>query len=239
MARRRGTGVEPQSPDGLAAVSKLARVHAPKQARSEQRLADIIDALNVLLDARAFDDITIPEIAAQAGCVPASIYARFKDKRSILVALHESFRSDQIAQIQKGLSLEAHKDLSLAGSLNVILRNLTKHYARRRQMLRSTLLLDDQEIYEGAGGLIAIVSTHVAAILRAKLPPKQAPDDRIIDLAVRSVFGLLQQRLIFSPAKVGRFAPNDDAAVTSENLQVFRSILFGNDVKIDSRSVAT
>lgn len=213
---------------GLTAVSKLGRVNAPKQARSEQRMADIIHALNVLLDGRSFDDITIPEIAAQAGCVPASIYARFKDKRSILVALHESFRDEQIAQIQKSLSADAHDGLSLDESLLIILRNFTRHYVRRRHMLRSTLLLDDREIYEGAGGLIAIVSSHVAAIMRQKLPKRRSVTDQRVDLAVRSVFGLLQQRLIFSPARVGRFAPSDDAAVTSENMVVFRSILFAD-----------
>jgi AcrR family transcriptional regulator len=214
-----------QQSEGLAAISKLARVNAPKQARSERRLADIVQALNVLLDGRSFDDITIPAIAAQAGCVPASIYARFKDKRSILVALHESFRNHQVARIEESLSADAHKDLSLEDSIRVILRNLAKHYSRRQYMLRSTLLLDDQEVYEGAGALIALVSTRVSAILRQKLPNRQTLSDERVDLAVRSVFALLQQRLIFSPATVGRYPPSDDSDVTSEITVAFRSIL--------------
>lgn len=228
MARRKDLQKSGPTADGLAAISRLGRVHAPMQARSEQRLADIIRALNVLLDGRSFDDITIPEIAAEAACVPASIYARFKDKRSILVALHESFRDEQIARIKKGLSFDAHSGLSLDESLLVILGNLTKHYTRRRHMLRSTLLLDDQEVYEGAAGLIAIVSTHVAALLRHKTPKRHAVSEQRVDLAVRSVFALLQQRLIFSPTKVGRLAPSDENAVTLENLIVFRSIVLGD-----------
>ncbi|MDI4231262.1 TetR/AcrR family transcriptional regulator [Bradyrhizobium sp. Arg237L] len=222
---RNASPIGAEQPQGLAAISKLARVNAPKQARSEQRLADIVQALNVLLDGRSFDDITIPEIAARAGCVPASIYARFKDKRSILVALHESFRNQQVAQIEESLSTDAHKDLSLDDSIRLILRNLTRHYSRRQHMLRSTLLLDDQEIYEGAGALIALVSTRVSAILRQKLPKRRIMSEERVDLAVRSVVALLQQRLIFRPASVGRFAPSDDCQIASEITIVFRSIL--------------
>ncbi|MDR6659359.1 AcrR family transcriptional regulator [Tardiphaga robiniae] len=218
----RRTSAQAQS---LAAISKLGRVNAPKQARSEQRLADIVHALHTLLHGRPFEDITIPAIAAQAGCVPASIYARFKDKRSILVALHESFREQQAARIEESMSAEAHQKLSLEESMTVILRNLARHYSRRHYMLRSTLLLDDQEIYEGAGALIALMSSRVSAILRHKLPKRQMPTDERVDLAVRAVFALLQQRLIFRPAVVGRFAPSDESEVTSEITTVFRSIL--------------
>ena len=109
--------------------------------------------------------------------------------------------------------------------MTVILRNLARHYSRRHYMLRSTLLLDDQEIYEGAGALIALMSSRVSAILRHKLPKRQMPTDERVDLAVRAVFALLQQRLIFRPAVVGRFAPSDESEVTSEITTVFRSIL--------------
>src|SRR5215468_1105873 len=101
----------------LERIVKLERVNAPKQARSEKRLQDIIQALEELLDGRAFEEITIPDIAARAGCVPASIYARFKDKNSILVALHESIRDRQLAQIDETMRMERHEHLTLDESV--------------------------------------------------------------------------------------------------------------------------
>ena len=217
----------PMETDDLNWIRKLDRVNAPKQARSEQRLKDIVRALDDLLDGRSFEEITIPQIAAQAGCVPASIYARFKDKTSILVALHESFRDQQIAQIDEGLRLERHENLSLEESVRTFVRNLVKHYARRKNLLRPTLLLNDREIYDRAAELTRHVSLRFAAIVRQKPGRADEDIDAKVDLGVRCVFGLLQQRLIFQHALTGRYSPTNDNDMVTELVLVFLSILSG------------
>ena len=59
----------------LVGIVKLERVNAPKQARSEKRLQDIIQALETLLDGRAYGDHD-PEIAARpAVSLPRSMPA--------------------------------------------------------------------------------------------------------------------------------------------------------------------
>lgn len=210
----------------LEPIIRLQRVHAPKQARSEQRMQDIIQALEDLLDGRTFEEITIPDIAARAGCVPASIYARFRDKPSILVALHESIRDRQIANIDESMRLERHEHLSLDESIFKIIHNLTRYYSRQRNLLRPAYLLGDEEIYERASALIRHVTDRIAAIVRhrVKTADQDALDKRV-ELAMRSVYALLQQRMVFQNVPTGRFTPEGDEATARELDALFRQIV--------------
>src|SRR6218665_1092065 len=81
----------------LEVIGRVEGVVAPKQARSSAVLQRILRAMDSLIHEKEFDAITIPEVAALAGCGMAAIYSRFKDKGSILAALHESLRSNLLA----------------------------------------------------------------------------------------------------------------------------------------------
>jgi AcrR family transcriptional regulator len=210
----------------LAPIIGLPRVNAPKQARSEQRMQDIIRAMEELLDGRTFEEITIPDIAARAGCVPASIYARFKDKVSILASLHESIRDRQVANINENTRLEKHEHLTLEESVFKILHNLTRYYSKQRNLLRPAYLLGDNEIYERASAMIRHVTERISLIVRHRLP-NENPDviDRRVDLAMRTVYARLQQRMVFQPVPIGRFAPEGDEAMARELDALFRHIV--------------
>lgn len=210
----------------LAPIVRLPRVNAPKQARSEQRMQDIIRAMEELLDGRTFEEITIPDIAARAGCVPASIYARFRDKVSILVALHESTRDRQMAAIDESMRLEKHEHLSLEESVFKVMHNLTRYYSRQRNLLRPAYLLGDDEIYERASALIRHVTERISAIVRHRLKDEKADViDRRVDLAMRTIYALLQQRMVFQNVPTGRFNPDGDEAMARELDALFRQIV--------------
>ncbi|MDI1266523.1 MAG: TetR/AcrR family transcriptional regulator [bacterium] len=206
----------------LERIVKMERVNAPKQARSEQRLQDIIQALESLLDGRAFEEITIPDIAARAGCVPASIYARFRDKTSILVALHQSIRDRQLAGIDETMRADRHAELSLDESIFKIFRDLAKYYTRHRNLLRPAFLLGDTEIYSRVATNIRHTADHIAGIVRQK--SKQTPPDldRRIDLATRAAYALLQQRMVFHPQPASRQAPASDEDMAAEMTLLFK-----------------
>ncbi len=210
----------------LEPIVRLQRVNAPKQARSEKRLQDIIQALDELLDGRTFEDITIPDIAARAGCVPASIYARFRDKASILVALHESIRDRQIANIDESMRLERHEHQPLEESIYKILHNLTRYYSRQRNLLRPAYLLGDDEIYERASALILHVTDRISAIVRHHMKKVDGDVvDRRVELAMRAVYALLQQRMVFQRVQTGRFVPETDEAMARELSALFMQIV--------------
>ena len=223
MPRPRASKVKasPKAHD-LVGIVKLERVNAPKQARSEKRLQDIIQALETLLDGRAYEEITIPDIAARAGCVPASIYARFKDKTSILVALHELLHNRQLAQIDENMRVERHAQLSLDDSIFMIFRNLARYYTRYRNLIRPAYLLGDNEIYERGAATIRHASDRIAAIVRQKTKGGPHDLDKRVDLGTRAIYALLQQRMVFHPQPTGRYPPADDDAMAAELVRLFK-----------------
>ena len=91
----------------LEAIARLDRVMAPKQARSTESMQRILLALEQLLERKSFSEITMAEIEAQSGCGIATIYARFRDKDSILAALHESISERYKAGIDEARSMRS------------------------------------------------------------------------------------------------------------------------------------
>lgn len=77
------------------------------QARSADTLERILRAAEVLLDDRDFDQITIAEIASEAGCGVGTVYGRVKDKEHLLFCLHDRLTTrsaERAAQKIGGLS---------------------------------------------------------------------------------------------------------------------------------------
>ena len=211
-------------PHDLAVMVRLERVNAPKQARSEKRLQEIIQALEGLLDGRSFDAITIPDIAERAGCGTASIYARFKSKRSILVALHESVRDRQIRGIDERMSLERHQGLTFEESAISVCRDLVEYFSRHSDFLRAAHLLGDGEVYERHLSVIRHASERISAVLIAKTSIEGAARKTLLhrlDLATRAVFALLQQRVTFDGYPPGEFAPASEAEEAAELAELY------------------
>jgi AcrR family transcriptional regulator len=215
-------------PHDLAVMIKLDRVNAPKQARTEKRLQEIVQALESLLDGRSFDEITIPDIAERAGCGTASIYARFRDKRSILVALHASIRDRQIAYIDDVTSADRHEGLSLEESMLFICRYMVAYYSRNRSLLRPAYLLGDSEIYQRAAVAIRYSSERIALLLLPKLAGQPTTGlDKRLDLAVKAAFALVQQKMVFEPIAIGRYSPGNDDELAADLALLLRSSLEG------------
>jgi AcrR family transcriptional regulator len=206
-------------PHDLAVMVRLERVHAPKQARSEKRLQEIIQALESLLDGRPFEEITIPDIAERAGCGTASIYARFKSKRSILVALHESVRDRQIRGIDERMSIERHQGLTYEQSALSVCRDLVEYFSRHSDFLRAAHLLGDAEVYERHQSVVRHASARISAVLLGKAAlaePAVAALAHRLDLATRAVFALLQQRVTFGEYPPGEFTPGNEEEEAAE-----------------------
>lgn len=65
----------------------------PRITRTRQRL---IDAFNQLMHAKPFDDITVRDIARQAGVNRATFYAHFPDKHALLDAIMATCFADTL-----------------------------------------------------------------------------------------------------------------------------------------------
>ncbi len=62
------------------------QTRTPKQARSRETEIALLTALDRLLSRKPYPEVTVAEIAAEAGVTTGAIYRRFKNKRSLLIA---------------------------------------------------------------------------------------------------------------------------------------------------------
>lgn len=202
------TRTAPKAHD-LEAVVRLDRVMAPKQARSTESMQRILQALEQLLERKSFSEITMAEIEAQSGCGIATIYARFRDKDSILAALHESISERFKTGIDEATDPERWAGRPVEEASLKIARGIVSHYARNRNLLRAIMLLDDKEVYERAASLIRHASVRIQAVVARKDQPDSKAYERQLDLGTKAAYALLQQRLVFHPISTGRFSPDD------------------------------
>lgn len=194
----------------VSVVSRLDRVNAPKQARSAESLERILTALEHLLRRKSFDEITMADIEKESGCGLASIYARFRNKNSILAALHET-TSERFKQgIDEATDPERWKGRSRQKAAAALARGLVSHYSSNRHLMRAGMLLDDKEIYERAASLVLYAVSRIHAIIARPEKAGSNAYQRRVDLGTSAVYALLQQRLIFHPIQTRRFAHKDE-----------------------------
>jgi AcrR family transcriptional regulator len=203
-------------------LTRIDRVTAPKQARSERSFQRTLHALETLLESKPFAEISIPDIAGTAVCGVAAIYARFRDKNSILAALHESLQERMVQNIEKAVSPRRANDTSVEERIQRFCTSLVRHYASQRNLLAAALMLGDAEVYDRAASTIRLCSELLAASLREQGHQPLAPDfDARVFLATSATFALLQQRALFHPACPAVRERNTDRDFTAELTRLF------------------
>ena len=78
-------------------LNKVEWVKPTHQARSQETLERILEAAEELVSERGFDNATVSEIVRRANSSVGAMYARFNDKDSLLVCLHERFCEQALA----------------------------------------------------------------------------------------------------------------------------------------------
>ncbi len=68
----------------------------PKQARSVKTEQKLLDALEKLLANKSFTDLTVAELAREAGVTTGAIYRRFVDKEDVLRSAFQRFIHDRM-----------------------------------------------------------------------------------------------------------------------------------------------
>lgn len=210
----------------LEVIRRVEGVVPPKQARSSAVLQRILGAMDKLIYEKAFDEITIPEVAALAGCGMAAIYSRFKDKASILAALHESLRSNLLS-VDEVFPPGHWQTYTVDENLRALVQRLVEYYSNNRGLLSATLMMKDQGCYERAAKNIAHISRLLTEHLQEYVENgREVIDPVAVDVGIRAVFATLQQRLIFFPVLVGSQAPQTDEELCNQLTRLLRSVVF-------------
>ena len=177
----------------LQSVLDHDAVTAPRQERSQRTLERILTALGELLSEKSFDEISMLELAERAGCAVTSIYARFKDKWSMIAALHETFREEAIAKIDAFLAPERWRDASADEVISAALRTLVASYHQDRHLLRAVLLTGDPQVYARVASVAHHLAERLAQVLPAPRGSTREAFRRRVHFGVRAVTATLQQ----------------------------------------------
>ena len=101
----------------------------PKQVRSRDRVARILEVTSQLVVESGVESLTTRAIAATAGIPVASLYQYFADKEAILVALVERDVAEMDDQVAR--DLRALRMLSVRAIVETTMRAFVKVYHRR------------------------------------------------------------------------------------------------------------
>lgn len=124
----RDTTLNEETPDGVTSRAAQGR-RVPRQARSRQRVEDILDAASRLVLERGVDALSTRSIAEAAQVPVASLYQYFADKESVLLSLVDRDMAEMDEQVLADL---AEADPSSIGEVvATTMRAFTKVYARR------------------------------------------------------------------------------------------------------------
>lgn len=101
----------------------------PRQARSKQRVEDILDAASRLVLDRGVDALSTRSIAEAASVPVASLYQYFADKEAVLLSLVDRDMAEMDRQVLEDLGNA--EPTSIGDLVETTMRAFTKVYARR------------------------------------------------------------------------------------------------------------
>jgi len=196
-----------------ARVPILRWVRPPQQARSQQTLDRILDAAEVLVSEKGFDDTPVAEIARRAGSSVGSFYSRFPDKDALLVALNERFLAQAIATADAALDPARWQRTTIDEIAAAVVRFLVEIHREQRGLLRafSMRMRVDPEFQARRERLAQHVGAGLSQLLRAHGAEIQHADpERAAAFALTMVFGTLEHTILFGELRSGAFAWTDE-----------------------------
>lgn len=114
-------------------------IRKPLQARSRETLHRIFKAAERLMAERPFEKITIQQIVAAAGTTTGAFYTRFKDKDSLLEAMHAQHVADNVAHLEE--TMEKLSGLPPRDKLKLIVGMIGSVFKSRPALMRSGTLV--------------------------------------------------------------------------------------------------
>jgi AcrR family transcriptional regulator len=192
----------------------------------------ILDAFEKLLRKSDYDSITINEIAKESATGAGSIYARFDGKQSILLALHARARERARKYFEQLFNPAVRAGEDLDAAIERITRGMMNWHKRQRHIIKTSLLLNDADIYQGVSASFRPWSEHLAALLQSRGAVLTQAGALAAAIAILQVTtAALQQWVIF-----GKVAPVGHRLTDAELVAVIKAAALG---QVKAQSTAT
>jgi AcrR family transcriptional regulator len=207
VGERKGVGNVGRCGDGAdgreAAVTdghQSSWVRAPQQGRSQETLDRLLDALEALLDERPFDEISVADIAGEAGRTVGSFYGRFDDKDAALYALHLRYIDADRRAVNELFRPERFASGSLQDAVHSMVAILVGHYRHPRSSFRTVILRSASKadfLAQCKDAARSVGDAWTAALLSRRDEIDDPDPERCVALAFRNMLAVLNQDLLF------------------------------------------
>jgi len=94
-------------------------VHKPQQPRSIETLNKVLKACDALLNDRTFEQISMQDIAREAGVSVGNLYNRFRDRESLIEFIIERHQQEFLKSMKETLD-KRHGSLSLSERVSIL-----------------------------------------------------------------------------------------------------------------------
>lgn len=183
----------------------------------------VLDAFEKLLRKNSYETITINDIAAESSTGAGSIYARFDGKRSILLALHARTRDRARKHFQKLFNPADRAGEDVGQAIERIARGMLSWHKRHRYIIKTSLLLNDADIYEGISASFRPWSKQLALLLKARgAELSEAAAATTAVAIIQIMIAVLQQRVIF-----GSIAPIGNDLSDEQLVKIIKAAALG------------
>ena len=113
---------------------------APKQRRSRETCDRILAATERLLRERLFEDLSVQDIAAEAGASVGSFYNLFGDKEALLPTLYTRHCEAMLVETDRMLDPDLWEGRSLADIVDALVERIVELHREQRGLLRALVL---------------------------------------------------------------------------------------------------
>ncbi len=203
----------------LSAEAEVSDVLPAKQARSRATRDALVRAGRNLCEIKDFDELSVAEIAASAGCSVGSFYSRFSDKDGFFRALVGDADRREAAD-----AAPQDPKQPIDAMLAEVVTSTLAGYRRRRGLIRAAIRRSMTEPalwepYRRRGHEHA--DRLVARLQRAR--PSDVDLEHRVRFACQMLYGTLNNAVLIAPGPLQL----DDAALEAELLRAFRLIILG------------
>lgn len=195
------------------AQSDLHWIRAPRQLRTQQSLERLLDAAEVLLTDKCFDDIHVTDVARRAGTSVAAFYRRFKDKDALLHALHERWCEQAFATADDFLVRERWEGSGIREILESLFPFLIEVVQRNESLDRAIYqrAMTDERMRERSSRLTRYVVAGLADLLMERRDTIRHRDPRrAVSFALIQAVALLVQHFTAAFREFEPFPMSDE-----------------------------
>jgi AcrR family transcriptional regulator len=192
----------------------------PRQVRSRETLARLLDAAEAVLAEGGLEAATVPAIAKHAGLSVGAVYRRFADKDALLRAVYFRMLTRARERNAAGMEMEPYAAVPLETVLRMMVRGIVQHYRENRTLLQAMQQYADShadpEFRRQAAELNDEALSRIAALAAARRGEIRHPyPDAAVRFALLMVGLVLRGVLLRTQPLPGAFL-SDDAGLEDE-----------------------